>query len=79
MKGREDNGIRGRGPRNHGRGRGRGYVKFEARFKGANGDLPFLDYGSTGPGNKPIEFLESFGEYCAVHHKSVIYPAFYNT
>jgi hypothetical protein len=67
-----------------GRGRGspppvREGQKKEAKFKGARPDLPCLNYGATPKENKPIEFLQLFGEYCAIKLKPSIAQAFWTS
>ena len=66
-----------------GRGRGRGSPppaheahKSEPKFKGSNPDLPTLNYGAAPKENRPIEFLQLFGEHCAINYKSCIAQAF---
>jgi hypothetical protein len=53
--------------------------KQEPKFEGANPDLPTLNYGASAKENRPMEFLREFGEYCAVHLKGCIAPAFLTT
>jgi hypothetical protein len=67
-----------------GRRRGRGSPppikeKQDPKFKGANPELPTLNYGASAKENRPIEFLREFGEYCAIHYKGCIAPAFWTT
>ena len=38
----------------------------EAKFKGANPDLPCLNYGASPKENRSILFLQLFGEYVAI-------------
>ena len=69
---------RGRG----GRGRGspppaREAHKTEAKFKGSEPDLPSLNYGAAAKENRPIEFLQLFGEHCAINYKACIAQAFW--
>jgi hypothetical protein len=73
-----------KGRRWSGRGRGssplvRGGQKTEAKFKGANPDLPCLNYGASPKENKPIEILLLFGEYCAIKLKPSIAQAFWTS
>ena len=65
-------------------GRGRGTappasdaLKSEIKFKGRNDDLPYLNYGAAPKENRPIEFLQLVGEYCAVNYKAQIAQAFW--
>jgi hypothetical protein len=69
-----------------GRGRGRGSPppmkevrRQDTKFKGANPDLPSLNYGASLKEKRPIEFLQDFGEYCAIHYKGSISPAFWTS
>lgn len=50
--------------------------KSELKFKGGNPDLPTLNYGAAPKENWPIEFLQLFGEHCAINYKSCIAQAF---
>ena len=75
-----------RGPRGQGKGSGRGRSNQEApprekelKFKGSNQDLPTLNFGAPLTENKPIEFLETIGEYVAIHYKPSICRAFWST
>jgi Reverse transcriptase (RNA-dependent DNA polymerase) len=68
---------RGRG----GRGRGspppaREAPAREAKFKGNDPTLPTLNYGAGPKENRPIEFLQLFGEYCAINYNESIALAF---
>lgn len=72
--------------RRGGRGRGRGSPppareapKQEPKFKGGNPDLPCLNYGASFKENRPIEFLQLFGEHCAIHYKPCIAQAFWTS
>ena len=65
-------------------GRGRGsnlptseVLKPETKFKGSSPDLPYLNYGAAHKENGPIEFLQLFGEYCAINFKAPIAQAFW--
>ena len=67
-------------------GRGRGTappasdaLKSETKFKGSNPDLPYLNYGAAPKENRPIEFLQLIGEYCAVNFKAPIAQAFWTS
>ena len=67
-------------------GRGRGStqpaseaLKSETKFKGVNPDLPYLNYGAAHKENRPIEFLQLFGEYCAINFKAPIAQAFWTS
>ena len=70
-----------------GRGRGgRGFpppardgLKSETRFTGANPELPSLNYGAAQKENRPIEFLQLFGEHCAIKYKAIIAQAFWTS
>lgn len=53
--------------------------KTEAKFKGANPELPSLNYGASPKENGPIEFLQLMGEYCARTYKDGIAQAFWTT
>ena len=70
--------------RRGGRGRGstppaREALKTETKFKGSNPDLPSLNYGAAFKENRPIEFLQLFGEHCAINFKACIAQAFWTT
>ena len=74
----------GRAPHGRGRfqGRGRGNQTpsnrpYEAKFKGANPDLPALSYGGAAKDNRPIEFLRLIGEHCAMYYKASIAQVFW--
>ena len=54
-------------------------MKSETRFTGANLDLPSLNYGAAQKENRPIEFLQLFGKYCAVKYKAIIAQAFWTS
>ena len=76
----------GRGPRGQGRGFGRGRSNQETpprekefKFKGSNQDLPTLNFGAPLRENKPIEFLQTMGEYVAIKYKPSICRAFWST
>jgi hypothetical protein len=81
MSGRgQDNDPRGR-RRRAGRGRGspppaREAPEKEAKFKGSDPTLPILNYGAGPKENRPIEFLQLFGEYCAINYNEYIALAF---
>ena len=73
---------RGRGRGGGGRGSpppAREAYKSETKFKGGNPDLPTLNYGAAVKENRPIEFLQLFGEYCAINYKACIAPAFWSS
>ena len=86
MSGRgQDNDPRGRrrwaGRGRGGRGRGspppaREALAREAKFKGSDPTLPTLNYGAGLKENRPIEFLQLFGEYCAINYNECIALAF---
>jgi hypothetical protein len=86
MSGRgQDNDPRGRrrwsGRGRGGRGRGspppaREALAREAKFKGNDPTLPTLNYGAGPKENRPIEFLQLFGEYCAINYHECIALAF---
>ena len=50
--------------------------KSEPKFTGGNPDIPTLNYGAAPKENRPIEFLQLFGEHCAINYKSCIAQAF---
>ena len=84
MRGRgAENDQDGRGQAHRGRGRmgrGRGPPRVtEARFKGANSELPYLNYGASARENRPIEFLQACGEFAAVKFKALIAEAFWSS
>lgn len=54
-------------------------LKSEIKFKGRNDDLPYLNYGAAPKENRPIEFLQLVGEYCAVNYKAQIAQAFWTS
>jgi Zinc knuckle len=86
MSGRgQDNDPRGRrrwtGRGRGGRGRGspppaREAPAREAKFKGNDPTLPTLNYGAGPKEIRPIEFLQLFGEYCAINYHECIALAF---
>ena len=81
-RGRENDRRNRQGRGGKGRGRGspppaREAPKQEPKFKGSNPDLPYLNYGASFRENRPIEFLQLFGEHCAIHYKSSIAQAFW--
>jgi hypothetical protein len=45
-------------------------------FKGSDPTLPTLNYGAGLKENRPIEFLQLFGEYCAINYNECIALAF---
>jgi uncharacterized membrane protein YgcG len=51
----------------------------EAKFKGSNPDLPSLNYGASVRENRPIEFMQLIGEYCAINYKACIAQAFWTS
>ena len=51
----------------------------EIKFKGSNPDLPCLNYGAALKENRPIEFLQLFGEHCAINYKGCIAQAFWTS
>jgi hypothetical protein len=51
----------------------------ELRFKGVNPLLPSLNYGAIHRENRPIEFLQLFGEHCVINFKQSIAQAFWTT
>ena len=51
----------------------------EAKFKGSKSELPSLNYGAAFKENRPIEFLQLFGEHCAINFKACIAQAFWTT
>ena len=51
----------------------------EAKFKGANPDLPCLNYGASPKENRPILFLQLFGEYVAIKLKPSIAQAYWTS
>ena len=53
--------------------------KTEAKFKGANHELPSLNYGASPKENRPIEFLQLMGEYSARTYKDGIAQAFWTS
>jgi hypothetical protein len=66
-----------------GRGRGRGSPppikeKQEPKFKGSHKPR-VANFKPSAKENRPIEFLREFGEYCAIHYKGCIAPAFWTT
>ena len=74
-----------RGQRRWG-GRGRGptpspleTTRSEPKFKGVNPLLPSLNYGAVHKENRPIEFLQVFGEHCAINFKRSIAQAFWTS
>jgi hypothetical protein len=48
----------------------------EPKLKGSNPDLPTRNYGAAPKQNQSIEFLQLFGEHCAINYKSCIAQAF---
>ena len=83
-RGRENDrrGRQGRGGRGHRRGSpppAREAPKQEPKFKGSNSELPSLNYGASFKENRPIEFLQLFGEHCAINYKSSIAQAFWTS
>ena len=67
-------------------GRGRGTappasdaLKSETKVKGSNPDLPSLNDEATPKENRPIEFLQLIGEYCATNFKAPIAQAFWTS
>jgi hypothetical protein len=89
MSGRgQDNDTRGRrrwaGRGKGGRGRGspppaREAPAKETKFKGSDPTLPTLNYGAGLKENRPIEFLQLFGEYCAINYNESIALAFWTS
>ena len=84
MSGRGRENDRRNRQRRGGRGRGRGSpppareaAKQEPKLKGSSPDLPYLNYGASFGDYRPIEFLQLFGEDCAIHNKSSIAQAFW--
>jgi hypothetical protein len=58
------------------RGRGSPPRAREAKFKKNGPTLPTLNYGAGPKENRPIEFLQLFGEYCAINYNESIALAF---
>jgi hypothetical protein len=89
MSGRgQDNDTRGRrrwaGRGRGGRGRGspppaREAPAKETKFKGSDPTLPTLNYGAGLKENRPIEFLQLFGEHCAINYNESIALAFWTS